>query len=87
MAQVRPVWMAANHWRQGSASQLRAPARSRLPPESTHVVHARTGGDDPAVEEDGEELDDKVHVEESNDLLAPNSGVLGADVQDHHNDH
>lgn len=55
--------------------------------EGTHGVNVRAGRNDGRVEEDGEELLEEVHVEEDQDLLAPDGRVLAPDVEDHDDDH
>lgn len=83
VAQMSPKWIAANH-----CVPMRSAGVARALKEvPTHRIHTGTGRNDAAIHENGEKLDDKVHVEEGDNLLAPDGGVLGADMEDHDRDH
>jgi hypothetical protein len=85
MAQIRPTCTDANHCdktddeskvRQGCHSSCqgglvdpRRPTREKLGGWTDRVDDVRCW-DDARVEEDGQEVDDRVHVEEHDDLLA-----------------
>lgn len=50
-------------------------------------VSCRVGGDDSRVQEDDQHFRERVKVEEEDDLLAPYSGILAANVVDHDSSH
>lgn len=58
-----------------------------FPLRGTNRVNDVRRRDNPAIQEDGDELDDHVEVEEYDDLFPPDRGVFGSDVVHHDQGH